>query len=286
MEMFARNRKLGFTYSIDADVPVYARTASERLRQVLINLISNAVKFTPDGSIELGVKLSDGKGYDVSGCTGGYIEFYVKDTGIGIPEEKLDKIFESFTQGDESTFRKYGGTGLGLTISRQLIRLMSGDIKVESIAGKGSTFRFIIPVIPGNRPVEEIAGIVMADEKHGHKRILIAEDNLLNQKLITAFMKKTGYDFELVENGADAIDRIKHDRFDVVLMDLEMPVMNGRESLDRIRSGEAGEDNRNIPVYAMSAHVLSETIYSCISAGFSGYITKPLDLKKISDILR
>ena len=206
------------------------------------------------------------------------------DTGIGIPESKIEKIFDSFTQADESTFRKYGGTGLGLTISKNLITIMNGDIRVESILGKGSTFSFIIPLVAGKQPVED-TDYLAPEKTTGSARILIAEDNIMNQKLISAYMKKTGHRYMLVENGADAIDALKNEKFDTVLMDLEMPVMDGRDSLLRIRSGEAGESNKNIPVFAMSAHVMTDIIDSCIREGFTGYITKPIDLKKLKDIL-
>jgi len=284
MEMFAKNRKLHFTWSIDENLPQYIKAAPERLRQVLINLISNAIKFTPDGSINLHIRIWRDGHYSIQPGQDDYIEFAVTDTGIGIPETKIEKIFDSFTQADESTFRRYGGTGLGLTISQNLITMMDGDIRVDSVLGKGSTFRFIIPLVKGNRPVEDTS--YLAPEKSsGSKRILIAEDNIMNQKLISAYMKKTGHEYILVENGADAIDILKKEKFDAVLMDLEMPVMDGRDSLLRIRSGEAGESNRNIPVFAMSAHVMTDIIDSCIREGFNGYITKPIDLKKLRGII-
>jgi len=286
MEMFARNRKLGFAYRIDDNVPRYVKAPPERLRQVLINLISNAVKFTPDGNIELTVRLSGAEGYPEAAEPGQYIEFAVKDTGIGIPENKIKSIFDSFTQGDESTFRKYGGTGLGLTISKQLIKLMKGHITVESTLGIGSTFRFIIPLITGNPPDSDIEQIFSLPVLTSLKRILVAEDNIMNQKLITALMKKTGHEYALVENGADAIDLLKKEKFDAVIMDLEMPVMNGKDALIRIREGEAGQENTGIPVYAMSAHVMNDVIETCLAAGFNGYITKPLDFKKLKELLQ
>lgn len=285
MEMFAKNRKLQFTWNIDENLPQYIKAAPERLRQILINLISNAIKFTPDGSIRLDVRPWREGTYGIEQGRGEYIEFAVTDTGIGIPESKIGKIFESFTQADESTFRRYGGTGLGLTISRNLITLMNGDIRVDSILGRGSTFRFIIPLVKGEMPVEE-ASYLSPESGTGAKKILIAEDNIMNQKLISAYMKKTGHEYRLVENGADAIEILKNENFDLVLMDLEMPVMDGRDSLVKIRSGEAGEANRNIPVYAMSAHVMTDIIDSCIREGFSGYITKPVDLKKLRSIIK
>lgn len=284
MEMFAKNRKLQFSWTIDPGLPRFIKAAPERLRQVLINLISNAIKFTPDGGISVDVSIWQGENYHIRPDHDQYIEFAVTDTGIGIPESKIEKIFDSFTQADESTFRKYGGTGLGLTISKNLITIMNGDIRVESILGKGSTFSFIIPLVAGKQPVED-TDYLAPEKTTGSARILIAEDNIMNQKLISAYMKKTGHRYMLVENGADAIDALKNEKFDTVLMDLEMPVMDGRDSLLRIRSGEAGESNKNIPVFAMSAHVMTDIIDSYIREGFTGYITKPIDLKKLKDIL-
>ncbi len=284
MEFHAIKRKLGFTIGINADVPVYIKCAPERIKQILINLIGNALKFTHQGSVSLNVSLSDGRNYPGCEYSGSYIEFTVTDTGIGIPEDKLGIIFESFTQADSSTFRKYGGTGLGLSISRQLIRLMGGDIQVISTTGKGSTFSFIIPYIPGVRPeethIETPQGI-----SSSIKKVLIAEDNALNGKLIEAYMKRLGHEYTLAENGEEVIKLLKENNFDAILMDLEMPVMNGYKAMKLIRDGVAGESNRNIQIHAMSAHVMQSTIDKCLDEGFNSYITKPVDLKKLAGIL-
>lgn len=284
MEFHAIKRKLGFTIDIEADVPVYIKCAPERIKQILINLIGNALKFTHEGSVNLNVSLSDGKNYPGCDNSGSYIEFTVTDTGIGIPEDKLDIIFESFTQADSSTFRKYGGTGLGLSISRQLIRLMGGEIRVDSTPGMGSRFSFIIPLIQGVRPdetyVETQQGI-----SSSVKKILIAEDNALNSRLIEAYMKRLGHDYTLAENGEEVIKLLKEKNFDAILMDLEMPLMDGYQAMKLIREGAAGESNRNIQIHAMSAHVMKSTIDKCLDEGFNTYITKPVDLKKLAGIL-
>jgi len=284
MELLARSKKLTITKTIDPDVPEYIKSAPERLRQILINLIGNAIKFTPEGGIKINVSLSDGSGYNTNSDIRQFIGFSVTDTGIGIPEDKHELIFESFTQADASTFRKYGGTGLGLSICKQISRLMKGDIKVVSEPDRGSKFSFIVPLIAGEKPSTEFIESGNADEHRHLMNILIAEDNLLNQKLIEAYMKKLNKNYVIAENGVDAIEKLKNGKFDMVLMDLEMPELNGYDAMIKIRSGEAGADNSNIIIYAMSAHVLRETINKCIDDGFSGYIIKPLDLKKLENI--
>jgi PAS domain S-box-containing protein len=284
MELLALSKKLTFTKTINPDVPAYIKSAPERLRQILINLIGNAIKFTSRGGITLNVSLSDGSGYDHTSERNEFIEFSITDTGIGIPANKHNLIFESFTQADASTFRKFGGTGLGLSICKQISRLMKGDIKVVSKEGKGSTFSFIVPLIIGEKPSTE--DIESQDfHKHGESfKVLIAEDNLMNQKLIEAYMNKLNRNYVIAENGIDVIEKLKNEKFDMVLMDLEMPVLDGYEAMKKIRAGEAGADNSDIIIYAMSAHVMKNTITKCINEGFNGYITKPLDLKKLKHI--
>jgi len=283
MELIALSKKLGYTLSISRDVPRYVKTAPERLRQILLNLIGNSIKFTPHGSIEIIAAVSIGSEYRYGDPKQKYIEFEVKDTGIGIPENKLEEIFESFTQADNSVFRKYGGTGLGLSISKQLVKMMEGDIKVESKVGEGTTFSFILPLVPGSPPLCEDEYTIDSDTMT--HRVLIAEDNIMNQKLVTAYMKKLGLTYTIVENGLDAINQLKSEDYTILLMDLEMPVLNGEEAMKRIRAGEAGEKYSHMPIYAMSAYSINEIKEKCLREGFSGYITKPVDLKMLKQIL-
>lgn len=285
MELLALSKKLTFTKEISPDVPDYIKSAPERLRQILINLIGNAIKFTGSGGITLNVSLSDGGGYNHDSDSTRFLEFSVTDSGIGIPRDKHEIIFESFSQADPGTFRKFGGTGLGLSICKNIIRLMKGDIQVVSEPGIGSIFRFIIPLIDGEKPLTDDIESHVNNSHSGYMKILIAEDNLMNQKLIKAYMKKLGRSYVLAENGIDAIEKLKNEKFDLILMDLEMPVLDGYETMKKIRSGEAGIENSDIIIYAMSAHVLKDTINKCIDNGFSGYVTKPLDLRKLRSIL-
>lgn len=283
MELLALSKKLNYSLSINNEVPRYVKTAPERLRQILLNLIGNSIKFTPQGSIEVLISLSTGSEYRYGNPERKYIEFAVKDTGIGIPENKLEEIFESFTQADNSVFRKYGGTGLGLSISKQLVKMMDGDIKVESKVGEGTTFSFILPLVKGSAPsCEDEYTIETGTEIKG---VLIAEDNIMNQKLVTAYMKKLGLIYTIVENGLDAINQLKSGEFSILLMDLEMPVLNGEEAMKRIRAGDAGEQYSHIPIYAMSAYNINEIKEKCLREGFTGYITKPVDLKMLKKVL-
>ncbi|HOP63096.1 MAG TPA: ATP-binding protein [Spirochaetota bacterium] len=285
MEIHAKNRKLSFDITIEDNVPEYIKCAPERLKQILINLAGNALKFTPEGSITIRVSVSDGTDYPPSSDITEYLEFSITDTGIGIPENKQEEIFETFRQGDSSTFRKYGGTGLGLSISRQLIKAMNGRLKLKSIVGEGSTFSFIVPLIKGVKPAETALKTITSSVNET-KKILIAEDNLLNRKLIEAFMSRLGHDYKIVENGEQVIELLKSDSFDLILMDLEMPVLDGYEAMKLIREGAAGEKNRNITIHAMSAHVMTSTVDKCIADGFNGYIKKPVDLIKLKAVIQ
>jgi PAS domain S-box-containing protein len=283
MEMIALSKKLEYTLSINEDVPQFVKTAPDRLRQILLNLIGNAIKFTPSGKIEITVSLSNGLKYRYGEENRKYIEFAVKDTGIGIPQNKLEEIFESFTQADNSVFRRFGGTGLGLSISKQLVKMMEGDIQVESEPGKGSTFSFIIPLIKGVNPLHENELTISSGSST--PVVLIAEDNIMNQKLISAYMNKLGLKYSIADNGQEAVKLLKTGKFNVILMDLEMPILNGEEALKKIRAGDAGENYSHIPVYAMSAYNINDIREKCLTAGFTGYITKPVDLKAIKKIL-
>ncbi len=283
LELIALSKKITLSYEINSDVPAYVKASPERLRQILYNLIGNAIKFTSTGGVTVRVSLNDGKDYDFTE-SGNYLEIKVTDTGIGISEDRIDKIFESFTQADSGTFRSYGGTGLGLTISKQLILMMNGKIRVESTVGSGSTFGFIIPLSIGEKPVSDI-DFIHIKNTGGKKRILVAEDNLMNQRLIAAYLEKLGHSYEIAEDGQKALEILRTQHFDLILMDLEMPVLNGMESASMIQRGEAGEKNRYIPIYAMSAHIMENIKDECLTQGFAGYLTKPVALKSLKKIL-
>lgn len=238
-----------------------------RLNQVLTNLLSNALKFTCKGMVKLEVKGTSIKSDHNS------ILFSVTDTGIGIPENKVDQIFEQFTQADVKTTRKYGGTGLGLTISKRLVRLMGGDLTVESKYHKGSRFSFevTLPVHNSLKKAYMIApGIVKDDKKINGVKVLIAEDNPINMMIATKFLDKWGVVYEKAKNGLEAVALFEQHNFDVVLMDLEMPEMDGYGALHAIRKIDP-----TIPAIAFTAAVFDNMKETLFNSGFNDFIQKP-----------
>ena len=258
-----------------------------RLRQVLFNLLDNAVKFTEEGRVDLEVKLQEASpGHQT-------LLFVIKDTGIGIPPDKQDLIFESFTQADGSTTRRYGGTGLGTTISRSLVELMGGSIWLESVPGEGSTFFFTVKLAlvdpdpgdsgsPEQEPAEPEAGEqkTPGPEPTRHPlRILLAEDNPENRKLILSLLEQLGHRVTAVEDGQAAVEAAAAQEFDLALMDVEMPRMDGLSATRAIRKQE-GED-RYLPVIALTAHAFPEDRQRCLEAGMDAYLSKPIDIKEL-----
>ncbi|OQY54152.1 MAG: hypothetical protein B6245_21680 [Desulfobacteraceae bacterium 4572_88] len=277
----------GVTLQLDqaADVPRYLRSDPVRLRQILVNLIGNAIKFTERGGIMLTVTNET-----ETGGTPFQICFAVSDTGIGIPKDKLDTIFKSFSQADGSTTRKYGGSGLGLAISKQLAELMGGSIRVQSQPGKGSTFSFQSAFAPGdadkaqNEKQQEnvsASGLMLQP-----MNILLAEDNLMNARVAVKFLERLGHTPATASNGRHALDVLSESSFDLILMDIEMPEMDGLEATQRIRRGEAGEENRRVPIIAMTAHALPEVRDECMAAGVDDIVTKPVDFYDLNTIIR
>ncbi len=243
-----------------------------RVRQIVANLLSNAIKFTDTGKVL--VKL------DLLPCPDGRINavIQVSDTGPGIPPEKLSTIFEKFTQADGSITRKYGGTGLGLAITRRLVEIHGGDVRVDSQVGKGSTFRVTLPceVAPG------VVGNVLPkqSETRGETlhappaaRLLLVEDNIVNQKVVLAILRKKGYHIDVANDGREALSKLESANYDLVLMDVQMPILDGLEATRLIRS-EARWDR--LPVVAMTAHAMNGDRERCLQAGMSAYISKPV----------
>jgi len=257
-----------------------------RLRQVLVNILGNAVKFTDSGkiSIEAGFNGSEKrKGI----CN---LHLLIRDTGIGIEQEQLDHIFNEFAQSDASTTRLYGGTGLGLTISKKLVQLMGGDIRVESEPGKGSTFHITFDMKEGNydynndeaRPDEK--GISMGASIKG-LHILLAEDSEDNRLLVKTFLKKTPHHLDMAENGEVAFEKFTAGNYDLVLMDMQMPVMDGYEATRIIRKWEEEQHLDQTVIVAFTAHALKEEVEQCIKAGCNSHISKPIKKKKLMDVL-
>ncbi len=272
----ARDRGLQLKLEILPNVPVGLVGDPKRLRQILVNLLGNALKFTEQGSITL--RVEPGAGIP------GWLRFNVVDTGIGIPADKTAMIFESFTQADSSTTRKYGGTGLGLAISRGLAELMGGQVGCTSEAGKGSTFFLAAPFLAGkeaeNLETDEASSTAIPPAPTARpkslKRILIAENSEFNLILVQAYLKDCGLELEVAENGKIAVEKTMSWHPDLVLMDLQMPVMDGLEATRAIRQWEATTHARPIPIFALTAHASEEEIDGSLEAGCNEHLTKPI----------
>jgi CheY-like chemotaxis protein/anti-sigma regulatory factor (Ser/Thr protein kinase) len=247
-----------------------------RLRQVLANLVSNAVKFTSHGGV--GVEVRD----EPDG-----LRFKVRDTGVGIPRGKIAHLFEKFTQADTSTTRRFGGTGLGLAISRELVDLMGGRMEVSSTPGEGSVFGFSLPLercaaLAAVEPARPEAAAAAPGET---LRVLAAEDNPTNQLILRALLEPLDVDFTVVENGALALEAFRSQRFDVILMDAQMPELNGPEAAAAIRRIEAEERRARTPIIALTANVMSHQLAVYREAGMDGFVAKPIDAARLFDAI-
>lgn len=249
----------------------------DRIQQVLLNLLSNAIKFTSHGGVTLDLRHEQ--------CPHGRITviFSVIDTGIGIPEEKRRLVFEAFRQADGSITRKYGGSGLGLAIASRLIERMGGSLDLESQVGKGSKFTVRLPLLPA--PCEEEARPTVTRPSTPAKglRILVAEDNEVNRHLIHRMLEKGGHDVHGVSNGLAALERATRESFDLILMDIQMPVMDGLTATERIRASEVG---RRTPIIALTAHAYQEEHSRCLASGIDAVLTKPFDRPALEAVLR
>lgn len=266
---------------IDPAIPAQVIGDSTRLMQVLINLVGNAIKFTDDGEVCICAKVVRSSSSDIA------VRFEVNDTGIGIPLEVQDKIFDAFTQADGSTTRRYGGTGLGLAIASRLVELMGGKISIASSIGQGSQFSFKLsfPLAPSAHSSSNatLATSTTQTVSTG-QRILVVEDNLVNQKLIGTILRKSGYQVEIAENGADALKKVAEERFALVFMDIQMPVMGGLEATRSIRAEENGVNR--LPIIALTAHAFPEDRELCFEAGVDEYLTKPIDRSKLLETIK
>jgi len=265
----AAEQNVTISISIAPDVPSGLRGDPTRLRQILLNLVGNGVKFTKDGSVDILVKKESAS----------HLLFSVQDTGIGIPQDKHDLIFESFTQADSLTTRKYGGTGLGLTICRKLSEMLGGRIGLTSIPGKGSTFFFTCkfqPAVTEPQPVTRQEPPSASCEIQQAANILLVDDNEDNRNLLCLYLRNTPFTLQLAVNGRDAIEMFKKSGFDLVFMDLEMPVMDGYESTKLMRQWEQEQQWDTTPIIALTAHAFVRFKEKCIKAGCSDYLTKPI----------
>ncbi len=263
----ARQKGLFASLAIAPDVPEWVRGDDVRVRQVLLNLLSNAVKFTDSGGVSLHVSCTPCREDSLM------LEYAVTDTGIGIPPEQQPSLFKAFHQGDETTTRKYGGTGLGLSISRKLARMMGGDILLQSEAGKGSIFRFTAVVqrtqqtTPPEAPVPSALPVRPL-------RVLLAEDNPVNQKVAAAFLARRGHQTALAVNGREAVERALVGDYDAIMMDVQLPIIDGIEATRQIRDTES-RSGKHVRIIAMTAHAVQEGLDSCLKAGMDDYLVKP-----------
>ena len=247
---------------------------ANRLYQILINLIGNAIKFTPSGEINISMHMNAVNNSTV------LLTAKIEDTGIGIPEDKLHEVFESFKQVSGSLNRKYGGTGLGLNIVKNLLEMMGGDIEVESKEGKGTVFTFNIPYLISfdvDKQQAEIKATHSSKDEYQvirTSRILLAEDNVMNQRLVQIILEKHKANLTIANNGEEAVNYLKKNEFDLVLMDIQMPEMDGYEATKEIRENLGLSD---LPIIAMTAHAFKEEIEKCIAAGMNDHLAKPID---------
>jgi CheY-like chemotaxis protein len=240
-----------------------------RIRQVLLNLTGNAIKFTERGAVRIVVSHRELAGETIE------LRIEVIDSGIGIPNDVQENLFSPFTQADTSVSRKYGGTGLGLAISKQLCTMMGGAIGVHSEPGRGSTFWFTVRCRRGQLPTLSAPPIQPASESAGRKfNILVAEDNPMIRILITKLLKRRGHEADLVVNGREAVEAVQRKAYDLVLMDMQMPEMDGVSATIAIRALSGPE--RTIPVIALTGNALVGQRESCVAAGMSDYLPKPI----------
>lgn len=272
-KVMANNKNVDLKSNIEKDLHNVLLGDPARLTQIINNLLSNALKFTETGYVELSVqKLGESKN-EIS------LQFSVKDTGIGIPEDRVETIFESFTQASGSTKRLYGGTGLGLTISRQLTELQGGTLQLESEVGKGTTFFVDLTFDKGEKTIVESKAddsAVSEVQKLRGKKVLLAEDNIVNQKVMNRFLERWEINLFIVENGKEAVEMIKKEDFDLVLMDLQMPVMDGYEATTLIRN-LSEPSKKGIPIIALTAAALKEVKEEVYASGMNDFVTKPFN---------
>jgi signal transduction histidine kinase/PAS domain-containing protein len=273
----ALDKRIDITVIYTAQISRFIIADELRISQVIVNLLSNAVKFTLDcGEIKLTTEIVEDNKLRVS-CA---------DNGIGISKDAMDKLFNSFEQADKSITRQYGGTGLGLAICKQIIELMGGTISVESEEGKGSIFSFTVPIIWSEKHRQIIENDILINEDNekfaafSHKRILLVEDVEVNRMIVSAMLEETGCIIDEAENGEEAVNMVKNADYSIILMDMQMPVMDGLTATREIR-----KFNKKVPIIAMTANAFKEDAESCLSAGMNAHVAKPLDVDSFMALL-
>lgn len=272
----ADDKQVAINVKVEDGTPQYVLGDPMRVRQVLINLVSNAIKFTREGhvNVDVGFDRIDDERYNVI--------FEISDTGIGIPKDRIEKIFESFEQADSTISRNYGGTGLGLTICKNLIDLMDGYVEVESETGKGASFIITLPFRIAERPAGEQEADVNL-QKNYRKKVLVAEDNVVNQRVAQKMLTKVGIDADIVFDGEAAIEAASNRQYDLIMMDIEMPVVDGIEATRVIQAGNG--PNKKTPILALTASVLDDDRKRILAAGMQGFVGKPVRLNQLTQEL-
>jgi len=282
-EVDAKSKNL--TWHLKDNIPesLFFKGDQTRIEQVLMNLCGNSMKFTKNGGVSLTADIIDNKNGNAR------IQIQVKDTGIGISAENINKLFQPFMQADDSTSRYFGGTGLGLTISKELSKLMEGDISIKSVEEKGSTFTFVFNLatsVQKPKIIADVANILsqVASNKNDIStlKVLVAEDNRVNQKLIRIVLNKLGIQAVVVENGLLAVERVQKEKFDVILMDCQMPVLDGYEATQQIH---AIPEFKNLPIFALTADVDTRSKEKAFSVGFNKHLSKPINIEELSNCL-
>jgi CheY-like chemotaxis protein/anti-sigma regulatory factor (Ser/Thr protein kinase) len=273
----ARMRGLDLRQTVGTNLPEALVGDPQRLGQVLLNLLSNAVKFTESGHVEVSVVAA---GLDADAVQ---LKFSVRDTGIGIPAAVQQSILEPFTQGDNSTTRRFGGTGLGLAICRRLVELMGGRLELDSEPGRGSTFRFTVPfAVAAASAVSTRSSQRSIRTSNRRLRILLVEDNEVNQLIASRLLERMGHDVDIVSDGRQAVTAVERDDFDLVLMDCQMPNMDGYAATRAIRGLRRGGA---LPIVAMTASVMAEERQRCLDAGMDDYLAKPVSAERLFHLL-
>ena len=282
----AREKGLELSTNLADNIPRIVVGDHSRLRQVLTNLVGNAIKFTDQGKVEVVGRLLS------QNDEAARVEIEVRDTGVGIPEEHLKSVFDAFTQADSSISRKFGGTGLGLAISSQLVSMFGGELRVESESGGGAVFRFDAEFelpradatsdAPASDPMATAQ--LTTSIRAGEARILVVEDNAVNQRMLEAVLTKQGMNVDVAENGQEAIDLCDRNQYNLIFMDLQMPVMGGLEATRKLRELERGS-GRHTPIVALTAHAIDGDRRRCLQAGMNEYLSKPVSAKQLFDMV-
>lgn len=295
LSVAALDKGLSIHFTRNETLPKYVKGDAKRISQVLVNLVNNSIKFTEKGNIFIRLeKIEERHNLAV-------VKIIVQDEGIGIEQNFFSEIFKSFSQADMSTTRKYGGAGMGLAISKELVEMMSGSIEVDSQPGKGAEFSVILPfeisesseeslpeeagASPENQKESSASTYVIPESARNSVRILVVEDNLINQRLAQSMLTNSGYYCDVVENGEIAVRQLSTHPYDLILMDIQMPVMDGIEATKIIRDRDSSVRDHSIPIVAMTAHTAEEDRERCIQAGMDDYIAKPIKPEQLKEVI-